>query len=96
MSQQLKKQGFKVTKVANADAPQPKSVVRGFSPDTPEVNLVVGQFKNFTKAGDGRADHSVDVVIGQDYDSMIDNAPTSIKISGNTVCLPKPPTAAPA
>lgn len=95
VSQQLKKQGFKVTKVANADGKEAKSQIRGFAVDAPEVNLVNSQFKGFEKVGDGRADRSVEVIIGDNYDSMIDNAPTSIKVQGNTVCLPTPPTANP-
>ncbi|NNG19675.1 LytR C-terminal domain-containing protein [Naumannella sp. ID2617S] len=96
VSQQLKKQGFKVAKVGNAENQQEKSSVRGAGPDNPEVNLVASQFKGFEKVGDGRVDRSVEVIIGTNYESMIDNAPTTIKVTGNTVCLPRPPTAQPA
>lgn len=96
VSQQLKRQGFKVTRVGNAEENQEKSVVIGFAVDSPEVELVSRQFKGFEKVGDGRRDHSVEVRIGQNYDAMVGDAPTELKVPGETVCLPQPPTAAPA
>lgn len=96
VSQQLKRQGFNVTRVGNANANQEKSMIVGFAADSPEVELVSHQFKGFETVGDGRVDHSVEVLIGQDYDAMIGDAPVELKIDGTTVCLPKPPTAAPA
>lgn len=96
VSQQLKRQSFRVTTVGNADENQEKSVVVGFAADSPEVELVHQQFKGFEKVGDGRRDHSVEVRIGQNYDAMIGDAPTEIKIDGETVCLPRVSTPAPA
>lgn len=95
VAQQLKKQGFKITKVGNADKAMPKSEVRGADAKSPEVTLVAQQFKDFATAGDKRADRMVVVYIGADYDSMIDNAPTSIKVDSTSICLPVPPTANP-
>lgn len=95
VSQQLKRQGFKVTRVANADENQEKSVIVGYATDSPEVELVAQQFKGFDKVADGRRDRSVEVRIGQNYDAMVGDAPTSRKISGDSICLPIPPTAAP-
>jgi hypothetical protein len=96
VSQQLKRQGFKVTRVGNAEENQEKSAIVGFSADSPEVELLSQQFKGFEKVADGRRDHSVEVKIGQDYDAMIGEAPVELKIDGETVCLPKPPATAPA
>lgn len=96
VSQQLKRQGFKVTRVGNADENQEKSVVIGFATDSPEVELVSQQFKGFEKVADGRRDHSVEVRIGQDYEAMVGEAPVEVKIDGETVCLPQPQTSAPA
>ncbi|WP_432558782.1 LytR C-terminal domain-containing protein [Granulicoccus sp. GXG6511] len=95
VSQQLKRQGFKVTRVGNADENQAKSVVIGGSADSPEVELVAAQFSGFETEGDNRKDRSVEVRIGQNYESMIGDAPTELQIDGTTICLPQAPTAAP-
>lgn len=96
VSQQLKRQGFTVTRVANADQKQQKSVVIGGSPDSPLVQLVAAQFNGFDVQGDNRKDGTVEVRIGQDYDSMIATAPTELQVNAASLCLPVAPTAAPA
>lgn len=95
VSQQLKRQGFVVTRVANADQKQSRSAVIGATADAPEVELVAAQFPGFEKVVDGRRDRSVEVRIGQDYEAMIGDAPTELQIDTETICLPVPPTAAP-
>lgn len=95
VSQQLKRQGFKVTRVGNADENQETSVVVGGSADAPEVALVAAQFRGFETSGDGRKDRTVEVLIGQNYEAMIGDAPTELQIDSPTICLPVPPTAAP-
>lgn len=96
VSQQLKRQGFKVTRVGNADKNQEKSVVIGAAANSPEVELVAAQFNGFDKVADGRKDRSVEVRIGQNYDAMIAEAPIELQLDSDTICLPVPPTAAPA
>lgn len=96
VSQQLKRQGFKVTRVGNAEDNQERSVVIGGSADAPEVQLVAAQFKNFETKGDNRADRTVEVLIGQNYEAMNGDAPIELQIDSPTICLPVPPTAAPA
>lgn len=93
VSQQLKRQGFTVTRVGNAEENQENSEIIGFAADSPEVELVSQQFKGFDKVTDGRRDHSVEVRIGQDYEAMVGEAPVEIAIDGETVCLPKPASA---
>lgn len=93
VSQQLKRQGFKVVRVGNADENQEKSVIIGGSADSPEVALVHAQFNGFETLGDGRPDRSVEVRIGQNYDSMIADAPTDLAINATSICLPAPPAA---
>ncbi|GAB3705558.1 LytR C-terminal domain-containing protein [Mariniluteicoccus flavus] len=92
VAQQLKSAGFRVTKVGNAENPSQKTRVVGFSADTPEVALVAGWFVNAEKAGDQRADHSVEVIIGNDYNGMQKQAPVNVPVSTPTLCLPEPPT----
>lgn len=95
VAQQLKIAGFKVPKVTNAKDKMPKTTVSGFSADSPEVKMVAGFFKKVDIQATGRADHSVEVYIGGDYDGMNPNAPTMAKLPSDTVCLPKQPTVAP-
>ncbi|GAB3625072.1 hypothetical protein GCM10027418_31590 [Mariniluteicoccus endophyticus] len=93
VSQQLRSHGFKVTKVGNAEQRSPKTQVIGFSADAPEVQLVAGWFTKAEKVGDAtRADHAVEVLIGNDYDAMQKQAPTTIPVGQPTLCLPEPPT----
>jgi hypothetical protein len=96
VSQQLKLQGFQVSSVGNADQNQENSVIIGFATDSPEVELVHQQFQNFERIADGRPDHSVEVRIGQNYQAMVGDAPTEVKINSQTICLPQPQTDAPA
>ena len=93
VSQQLQLQGFKVSAVGNAEQNQEKSVIIGFATDSPEVELVHQQFEGFERVADGRRDHSVEVLIGGNYESMIGDAPTELKIDGQSLCLPQPPAA---
>lgn len=95
VAQQLKAKGFKVVRTGNTDDPVAKTTVIGFSADAPEVKLVAAFFKEAEIVGDGRVDHSVEVHIGEKYDGMNPDAPVSIDVSSDSVCLPKPPTAAP-
>lgn len=95
VSQQLKRQGFVVTRVANADQNQSKSAVIGAAVDAPEVELVAAQFPGYEKVADGRRDRSVEVRIGRDYEAMIGDAPTESQIGTESICLPVPPSAAP-
>ncbi|WP_162143142.1 LytR C-terminal domain-containing protein [Granulicoccus phenolivorans] len=91
VSQQLKSMGFKSGVGGNTDQKYAETTITGYSPDSPEVQLVAKHFKNAKVVGNGRQDHGVEVVIGADYDSMVSNAPSSLEYSAPTICLPKPP-----
>ena len=62
----------------------------GNSKDDPEVKLVAGFFKNAKTQGDGRVDHVVDVLLGDDFAGYTTKPATSIAVDG-PVCLPPLP-----
>lgn len=99
----LKAAGFQVPTIGNwpGDEPILETVIIGANPDDPEVLLVLGFFPDGVARGDGRADHTVDVVFGDTFTGLNAEAPTEIAVPGGTVCLPSPtatptPTETPA
>ena len=86
----LRAEGFvRVVKVANTPAPDVvKSHLVGFAKDSPEVVLASRAFKGIEIVEDGRADHSVDVVIGTEFPGWADNPTLSLAVPGGEVCLP--------
>ena len=82
----LRSHGFRVIYYNNTDERVPNTVVVGNSVDDPEVKLMLGFFTGSTAKGDGRADHVVDVIMG-DKNTQIENPVTSIPVTG-PVCLP--------
>ena len=82
----LRAHGFRVIFFNNADERVPNPVVVGNSVDDPEVKLLQQFFTGATAKGDGRADHVVDVILG-DMDVHIENPVASIPVTG-PVCLP--------
>jgi hypothetical protein len=82
----LRAHGFRVIYYNNSDERVPNTVVVGNSVDDPEVKLMLGFFTGSTARGDGRADHVVDVILG-DKDTHIENPVASIPVTG-PVCLP--------
>lgn len=92
VAQQLRTAGFRVTRVGNAEKGSTKTKVIGFAPDAPEVKLVGRAFTNPELVGDQRADHSVEVLIGNDYQGMNREVPTFEPVTTPTLCLPEPPT----
>lgn len=82
----LRSHGFRVIYYNNTDERVPNTVVVGNSVDDPEVKLMLGFFTGSTAKGDGRADHVVDVIMG-DKDTHIENPVASIPVNG-PVCLP--------
>lgn len=93
VAQQLRTAGFKVTRVGNAEQGSPRTKITGYATDTPEVKLVARAFVNPEIVADHRADHSVEVTIGNDYQGMSREIPTWEGVTTPTVCLPEPPTA---
>jgi hypothetical protein len=89
----LKQRGFNIGKIAN----EPKgdkvdvAVIRGAAANAPELLLVAGQLNQKAQlVGDGRTDHTVDLVIGAGFGSVkFKGFAPSVKVApGTTVCLP--------
>lgn len=93
VSTELRASGFYVVKVNNTEERLLKTVIVGNSADDPEVKLVAGFFKNAERQGDGRVDHVVDVLLGDDYSGTATKPVRSISVPG-PVCLPAMPGSA--
>lgn len=92
----LRGKGFKVTGTTNTIEKIEQTVIVGAGERDPEVLLTKSFFKGATVRADGRADHSVDVLVGNRYGGFNKNAKTSISVSSNTLCLPSVDTASPS
>ena len=90
ISSAMRSYGFNILKVNNTDQRLTNTVIVGNSASDPEVILVAGFFKNATRQGDGRVDHVVDVLLGDDYAGRLTNPKQSVAVSG-PVCLPTIP-----
>jgi hypothetical protein len=78
--------GFTVLRVNNSTRQVPQTVILGYAADSPEVRLVQQFFPGSVTEGDGRADHTVDILLGPNAAKA--TAPvTSLPVSGK-VCLP--------
>ncbi|GAA1113912.1 hypothetical protein GCM10009630_09020 [Kribbella jejuensis] len=88
----LKKRGFNIDRVANEPKGDKTDVValRGASATAPEMLLVAGQLNQRAQMiGDGRTDHTVDLVIGAGFGSVrLKGIPSVTVAPGTTVCLP--------
>ena len=82
----LRAYGFRVIRVNNTERRILDTVIVGNSKDDPEVRLLLGFFKGSKAEGDGRVDHVVDVLLGENY-AVPDKPVTSVPVSGK-VCLP--------
>lgn len=88
----LRANGFHVIKIGNAEKPENGLRIVGFKKDSPEVVLVAGQFKNPTVVADGRADHSVDIYIGNGYTGFKEPPLASVAVKNGEACLPTLPS----
>ena len=88
----LKKRGFNISKIANEPKGDKIDVVsiRGASETAPEMLLVAGQLnQKALLIGDGRTDHTVDLVIGAGFGSVKLKGLPSVTVPPNAdVCLP--------
>jgi hypothetical protein len=91
----LRQRGFKVTKTANTGQKVQKTVILGAGVKNPEVLLVKGFFKDAVVKADKRPDHTVDVLVGNDYGGFNKKAKKTLAVRATTVCLP-PQTASSA
>ena len=88
----LRQRGFKVLRMSNTDEKIGKTVIVGAGAKNPEVLLVKRFFKKSTVKVDKRPDHSVDVLVGNDYAGFDKGAKTTFKVKAKSVCLPPTPT----
>ncbi|MCL1923769.1 MAG: LytR C-terminal domain-containing protein [Propionibacteriaceae bacterium] len=86
--------GFIIDKIENKkDAKVLTVMVVGTSEDSPEVQLVAGMFKDPQIVGDGRVDHTVEVIVGNSFEeatAYAEQPKLIIDIPSGTVCLPAP------
>ena len=92
----LRQRGFKVPKTSNTGQKIQKTVILGAGTKNPEVLLVKAFFKDAVVKADKRPDHSVDVLVGNDYGGFNKKAKTTLAVKARTVCLPPQPTASTA
>jgi hypothetical protein len=59
------------------------------------VLLAKSFFKGARVRADGRADHSVDVLVGNKYAGFNKNAKKTMSVKADTLCLPSVDTASP-
>jgi hypothetical protein len=89
----LRGAGFKVTATSNTIEKIDDTVIVGSGERDPEVLLAKSFFKGATVRADGRADHSVDVLVGNKYAGFNKNAKKTMSVSTDTLCLPSVETA---
>lgn len=77
---------FRVIYLNNSDRRVANTVVVGHAVDDPEVKLVQQFFAGATTEGDGRADHSVDVIVSG-KNTQVENPVVTFPVTG-PVCLP--------
>ncbi|HYP43838.1 MAG TPA: LytR C-terminal domain-containing protein [Propionibacteriaceae bacterium] len=86
----LRQRGFKVQRTDNTDEKIQRTVIVGAGAKNPEVLLVKGFFKKAVVKADKRPDHSVDVLVGNDYAGFNKKGKATIKVKAKAVCLPAP------
>jgi len=84
----LRGKGFKVVATSNTIEKIDATVIVGAGERDPEVLLAKSFFKGATVRADGRADHSVDVLVGNRYGGFNKNAKTTIRVKADALCLP--------
>ena len=90
--------GFLMGTVGNASNNVQTVMITGANSDDPEVRLVAAWFVDPAIQADGRANHTVDVYVGNSFDEktgMVPDAPMSLPISTGQVCLPASATPTP-
>jgi len=84
----LRQRGFKVLKMSNTGQKIGKTVIVGAGVKDPEVLLVKGFFKHSGTRADKRLDHTVDVLVGNDYRGFDKKAKAKLPVKAKAVCLP--------
>jgi hypothetical protein len=85
----MRDRGFKVVKTTNTAEKVQQTVIVGADPKAPEVLFVRTFFKGATVRGDKRADHSVDILVGNKYGGFNKGAKKTYAVKAGTVCLPQ-------
>jgi len=88
LSTQLKGKGFNIDKVANSTQVIAGTLIIGGAADAPEVQLVANFFPDSQTESDGRTDHTVDVLVNDDFGTFDDQAPTEIPVGSAVICTP--------
>jgi len=88
ISTQLKGKGFNVLAAANNPDTVLSTTIVGGTEDAPEVQLVANFFPDSTIQADGRTNHTVDVLVGDNFGTFDDTASTSIAVATAVVCTP--------
>ena len=88
VARSLRGKGFKVTGTTNTIEKINETVIVGAGDRDPEVLLAKSFFKGATVRGDGRADHTVDVLVGNRYGGFNKNAKTKVTVKADSLCLP--------
>lgn len=78
--------GFPAPYYNNSERRVNTTIIVGHAADSPEVRLVQQFFAGSTTEGDGRSDHTVDVILG-DRNAQVPTPVTTIAVDG-PVCLP--------
>jgi len=86
----LRDKGFKVQQTRNTVEKIQRTVIVGANAKDPEVLFVQRFLKDSVVRADGRADHSVDVLVGNRYGGFNKSAKTTYAVKAGTVCLPSP------
>jgi hypothetical protein len=85
----LRANGFHVTSYHETMSGSASTTIRGAAADSPEVRLVQHFFPGSIADGDGRADHSVDVLVATQFTDASD-PDASVPVTG-MLCLPAVP-----
>jgi hypothetical protein len=92
----LRGKGFHVLLTANTVEKIEKTVVVGADAKDPEVLFVKTFFKDSVIRADKRADHSVDVLVGNKYAGFNKSAKNTYNAKASSVCLPSQQSSTPA
>ena len=84
----LRDRGFNVIRTTNTAEKISKTVIVGADSKNPEVLLVKGFFKGAVVKGDKRADHTVDVSVGNKYGGFNKGGKRTYTVNADTLCLP--------
>ena len=88
VGRELRDRGFNVIRTTNTAEKISKTVIVGADSKNPEVLLVKGFFKGAVVKGDKRADHTVDVLVGNKYGGFNKGAKRTYIVNADTLCLP--------